>query len=91
MSDEPNTNSDENPLYDDNPAAVNSVPPQLKHLSDLEHVRARPASTLAIPKSKVCITWSYEAVDNAIDEVMAKYAKEVPITINLDGSVTCRR
>ena len=30
----------------------------------------------------------YEAVDNSIDEVMAGHAREVSVTINVDGSVS---
>jgi DNA gyrase subunit B len=88
MSDETNTNSDENTLYDDNPTGGEYGAAQLKHLSDLEHVRARPGMYIGDTEIKGLHHLVYEAVDNAIDEVMAKYAKEVTITINLDGSVT---
>ncbi len=60
----------------------------LKHLSDMEHVRARPSMYIGDTTLKGLHHLVYEVVDNSIDEVMAGYAKAVSIQINTDGSVT---
>ena len=60
----------------------------LKHLSDMEHVRARPAMYIGDTTLKGLHHLVYEVVDNSIDEVMAGFAKTVNIQINQDGSVT---
>lgn len=60
----------------------------LKHLSDIEHVRARPSMYIGDTTLKGLHHLVYEVVDNSIDEVMAGYAKSVTIQINQDGSVT---
>jgi DNA gyrase subunit B len=60
----------------------------LEHLSDLEHVRERPAMYIGDTTSRGLHHLVYEVVDNSIDEAMADYAKEVSVTINVDGSVT---
>jgi DNA gyrase subunit B len=60
----------------------------LKHLSDLEHVRERPSMYIADTTWRGLHHLVYEVVDNSIDETMAGYATEVGVTINNDGSVT---
>ena len=60
---------------------------QLEHLSDLEHVRQRPAMYIGDTGMRGLHHLVYEVVDNSIDEAMAGYAKEVRITINRDGSL----
>jgi DNA gyrase subunit B len=60
----------------------------LEHLSDLEHVRERPAMYIADTTLRGLHHLVYEVVDNSIDEVMAGYATEISVTINNDGSVT---
>jgi DNA gyrase subunit B len=60
----------------------------LKHLSDLEHVRERPGMYIGDTTLKGLHHLVYEVVDNSIDEAMAGYAKTVSIGINADASVT---
>jgi DNA gyrase subunit B len=60
----------------------------LKHLSDLEHVRERPGMYIGDTTLKGLHHLVYEVVDNSIDEAMAGFAKTVSIGINADGSVT---
>jgi DNA gyrase subunit B len=61
---------------------------QLEHLSDLEHVRQRPAMYIADTAANGLHHLAYEVVDNSIDEVMAGFASRIRVTINNDGSVT---
>ncbi len=63
-------------------------PEDLKHLSDLEHVRARPAMYIGDTDLKGLHHLVYEVVDNSMDEAMAGYAKYVSVVVNTDGSVT---
>jgi DNA gyrase subunit B len=60
----------------------------LQHLSDLEHVRERPAMYIGDIGVRGLHHLVYEVVDNSIDEAMAGYAKHVSVTVNNDGSVT---
>ncbi|MEZ6134288.1 MAG: DNA gyrase subunit B [Pirellulaceae bacterium] len=60
----------------------------LKHLSDMEHVRARPGMYIGDTTLKGLHHLVYEVVDNSIDEVMVGHAKSVSVTVNSDGSCT---
>ena len=63
-------------------------PEDLQHLSDMEHVRKRPAMYIGDITSRGLHHLVYEVVDNSIDEAMAGFAKNVKVTVNTDGSVT---
>jgi DNA gyrase subunit B len=60
----------------------------LEHLSDLEHVRERPAMYIGDTTARGLHHLVYEVVDNSIDEAMAAHATVVNVSINVDGSVT---
>jgi DNA gyrase subunit B len=60
----------------------------IKHLSDLEHVRLRPAMYIGDITARGLHHLVYEVVDNSIDEAMAGHAKHVSVKVNNDGSVT---
>ena len=60
----------------------------LKHLSDLEHVRERPAMYIGDIGVRGLHHLVYEVVDNSIDEAMAGFARNISVTVNNDGSVT---
>lgn len=60
----------------------------IKHLSDLEHVRLRPAMYIGDITARGLHHLVYEVVDNSIDEAMAGHARHVSVTVNTDGSVT---
>ncbi len=60
----------------------------LEHLSDLEHVRERPAMYIADTTPRGLHHLVYEVVDNSIDEVMAGFASRISVMINNDGSIT---
>ena len=60
----------------------------LQHLSDLEHVRERPAMYIGDVTGRGLHHLVYEVVDNSIDEAMAGFAKHVSVIVNSEGSVT---
>jgi DNA gyrase subunit B len=60
----------------------------IQHLSDLEHVRERPAMYIGDLTARGLHHLVYEVVDNSIDEAMAGFATRIGVTINTDGSVT---
>ncbi len=60
----------------------------LEHLSDLEHVRERPAMYIGDTSTRGLNHLVFEVVDNSIDEAMAGFATVISVIINNDGSVT---
>ncbi len=60
----------------------------LQHLSDIEHVRKRPAMYIGDTTARGLHHLVYEVVDNSIDEAMASFASKVQVIINTDGSLT---
>ena len=69
-------------------AEANYTAEDLKHLSDLEHVRERPSMYIGDTTPRGLHHLVYEVVDNSIDEAMAGHAREISVMINNDGSVT---
>ncbi len=60
----------------------------IEHLTDLEHVRARPSMYIGDTTIRGLHHLVYEVVDNSIDEAMAGFATTVNVRINADGSCT---
>ena len=63
-------------------------PEDLQHLSDMEHVRQRPAMYIGDVTSRGLHHLVYEVVDNSIDEAMAGFAQIIRVIVNVDGSVS---
>ena len=63
-------------------------PEDLQHLSDMDHVRKRPAMYIGDVTARGLHHLVYEVVDNSIDEAMAGFSKHIKVVVNADGSVT---
>jgi DNA gyrase subunit B len=79
----------EQPENSQNAGASDYGADSIQHLTDVEHVRLRPGMYVGdVHTDQALHHLVYELVDNAIDEVMAGYAKNISVVINNDGSVT---
>ncbi len=61
---------------------------QMQHLTDIEHVRQRPAMYIGDISTRGLHHLVYEVLDNSIDEAMAGYATHIRVVIHSDNSVT---
>ncbi len=71
-----------------NPQSQEYTAEAIQAVTGLDHVRARPAMYIGDVGERGLHHLVWELVDNAVDEAMAGYAKNISVIIHEDGSVT---
>jgi DNA gyrase subunit B len=69
--------------------STNYTGEQIEVLRGLEAVRKRPGMYIGNTAERGLHQLVYEAVDNAVDEALAGYARNVKVTLYKDGSCSC--